>query len=375
MLVASLGIVGFNAWNLTSTIDAHSVELEGQSAAPPGLGAIEGGFNMLLVGTDACEAAYIQYFPGRCIPGQDEAELNDVNILIHVSDNPRRVTAISLPRDLMIPLPSCTAADGSVSSAMSKQPLNASYSYGGLSCVAKTVSALTGENVDYAAKLTWGGVIEITNAIGGVDVCVANGIYDDNTGLALAPGTHTLQGVEALEFLRTRHGVGDGSDLGRISNQQLYMSELVKKIVSADTLSDPATLYRLATAVVNNVTPSSSLKSPLTLVQLALTMKGVGFSDIVFVQYPTGTDPDDANKVVPNDAAATTLFSALDANQQLIITGGTSPDSSNSGTVVASPTQDPASPSPTASASGAVELPPSITGQTADQQTCSNGNG
>ncbi|MDQ1130374.1 LCP family protein [Microbacterium sp. SORGH_AS_0888] len=381
VLVAGVGVVGYNFWSAASTLASNSVELEGQTAAPPNIGAIEGDFNILLVGTDACEPAYAHYFPGRCDGPDAEGELNDVNIMIHVSDNPRRVTAVSFPRDLMIPIPSCTREDGSTSSAASKQQLNVSYGYGGLSCVAKTISKLTGQNIDYAAKITWGGVIEITNAIGGVNVCVANGIYDpDNTGLDLAPGEHTLKGVEALEFLRTRHGVGDGSDLGRISNQQLYMSNLVKKIVSDDTLSNVGTVYSLANTIVDNVTPSSNLANPLTLVQLALTMKGVSFSDIVFVQYPTGTDPDNAAKVVPNTSAASELFDALEANQQLILTGGTSPNSSSAGTIVIDPTPaptdapTPSTPTDTATPTDAATLPSSITGQTAAEQTCSNGN-
>jgi LCP family protein required for cell wall assembly len=384
VLVAGIGVVGYNTWNLFSTLSTNSVELEGQTAAPPNIGELEGGFNLLLVGTDACEDEYKQYFGGRCTGKDAGGELNDVNILLHVSDNPRRVTAISFPRDLMLGIPSCTSESGSTSAAMSKQPLNDSYGYGGLSCVAKTISQLTGENIDYAAKVTWGGVIEITNAIGGVDVCVANGINDPKyTGLVLEPGMHTLQGVEALQFLRTRHGVGDGSDLSRISNQQQYMSRLVKKIVSDDTLSDVGKLYSLATTVVDNVTPSSNLANPLTMVQLALTMKGVSFEDIVFVQYPTAEDPANANKVVANKTAATALFDALAANQQLILTGD---PAVNGGVVTADPTTEPAAPeateapadaataAPTAPAD-AVELPSTITGQTAAQETCSNGNG
>ncbi len=382
VLVAGLGVVGYNTWNLFSTLSSNAVELEGQTAAPPSIGELEGGFNLLLVGTDACEEEYAHYFPGRCSGKDADGELNDVNILLHVSDNPRRVTAISFPRDLMLPIPSCTRENGSTSSAMSKQPLNDAYGYGGLSCVAKTISQLTGENVDYAAKITWGGVIEVTNAIGGVEVCVANGIFDPiYTGLDLDPGMHTLQGIEALEFLRTRHGVGDGSDLGRISNQQQYMSRLVKKVVSEDTLSDVGKLYSLATTTVDNVTPSSNLANPLTMVQLALTMKGVSFEDIVFVQYPTLTDPDNPNKVVGNKAAAATLFEALAANQQLILTGDVA---TNGGVVTVEPTEQPQAPEtdgstdasgdPAQVPEGAVELPSSITGQTAAQETCSNGN-
>lgn len=382
VMVAVVGVAGFTVWSLAQTVTDKAVALEGQEQVPPDIGQIEGGVNLFLAGTDACEDAYKAYFPGRCDGADAEGELNDVNMLVHISDNPRRVTVISFPRDMMVPIPSCTRDDGSTSSAMSRQPLNAAYSAGGLNCVVKTISQLTGLNIPYAAKITWGGVIEITNAIGGVDVCVANRIYDpENTGLDLGPGMHTLQGVQALEFLRTRHGVGDGSDLARISNQQQYMSRLARKLVSEDVLSNPTTLFKLATTAVDNITPSQSLTNPLTLVQIALAVKSVPFSDIVFIQYPTTGYAPDPNKVAPDEDAADVLFAALNANQPLQLTGNAAV---NGGVVVVDPTETPTptdgatpSPDPTASAGAteqAAQLPSSISGSTAAQETCSNGN-
>ena len=128
-------------------------------------------------------------------------------------------------------------------------------------------------------------MIEITNAIGGVEVCIANGIRPD-TGINWPAGNRTIQGMDALQFLRTRHGVGNGSDLGRISNQQQYMSRLARKLVSEEVLSNPATLFKLATTAVDNITPSQTLTNPLTLVQIALAVKNVPFNEIVFIQYP-----------------------------------------------------------------------------------------
>lgn len=383
VLVAGLGVVGYATINLTSTLSANAVQIEGQAAVPPDIGAIEGGVNLFIAGTDQCEPAYASLFGQRCTGSDAGDQLNDVNILVHISDNPRRVTVISFPRDLMIPIPSCTdPGTGRTSSAMSKQQLNASYSYGGLSCVQKTVSTLTGLNIQFSAKITFGGVIEITNAIGGVQVCIANGIKDRYTGLDLPAGNVTLKGLEALQFLRTRHGVGNGGDLGRISNQQQYMSRLARTLVGQGVLSDPATLYKLATTAVTNVTPSESLANPLTLVQIALAVKSVPFDQIVFVQYPTLVDPDNPDRVVPNKSAATALWAALAENKALTLTGAAS---QGDGVVVVKPTPTPgasaapslsptasAAPSPTASDS--VALPSSIAGTTAAQETCSNGN-
>jgi len=380
VLVSGLGVAAYAAYDITASFTSDAVELEGQASVPPDIGAIEGGVNVFLAGTDACESEYADYFGDRCTGKDAEGELNDVNMLVHISDNPRRVTVISFPRDLMVPIPSCTAEDGTESSAMSKQMLNSAYTYGELNCVVKTVAQLTGLDIQYAAKVTWGGVIEITNAIGGVDVCLASGIKDPYTAIDWPAGIRNIQGIEALQFLRTRHGVGNGGDLGRISNQQQYMSRLARKLVSEEVLSNPGTLYKLATTAVDNITPSQTLTNPLTLVQIALAVKNVPFNEIVFVQYPVIEDPADPNRVVPNKSAAEELWAALEANQPLELTGDVS---QGDGVVVVEP-ETPAEPSveapvPDASATPAptpttVELPSTIAGQTAAQETCSNGN-
>ncbi|WP_350226446.1 LCP family protein [Microbacterium suwonense] len=325
---------------------------------------------------DTCEPKYAHLFKERCTGPDSHGTLNDVNLLVHVSAEPRRVTAVSFPRDLMIPIPACTDINNRTYSAMSKQPLNVAYEHGGekggLNCVAKTIHDLTGEDIDFAAKVTFGGVIEITDAIGGVDVCLANPIRDRFTGLDMAAGDHTIKGLEALQFLRTRHGVGDGSDLGRIGNQQQYMSSLVRKLISGEVLGNVGTMLKLADTGLNNLEASTSLANPMTIAQIALAVKDVPFEDIVFVQYPTYEDPADRNKVVPNTSAATALWDAITANKQLVITHE---NTKNDGVVVKDPEPGATTePTPTQTPGDVVELPSSIKGTSAAVTTCSNGN-
>jgi LCP family protein required for cell wall assembly len=380
LLVSGAGIAAYAYTDFTSTIANNAVELEGQEAIPPDIGAIEGGVNVLLVGTDECEPKYAKYFGDRCTGADAGGQLNDVNMLLHISDNPRRVTVVSFPRDLMVPIPSCTREDGSVSSAMSKQQLNTAWSYGGLSCVTKTISELSGLNIPFAAKVSFGNVINITDAIGGVDVCIGNGgIRDYYTGIDWPAGKRNVQGVSALQFLRTRHGLENGSDLARISNQQQYMSSLARKLTSEDVLSNPATLYKLATTAVDNITPSESLANPTTIVQIALAVKDVPLDEIVFLQYPVGADPDDNNRVVPAWDTADTMWQLLKKNKPIKVTH----DQNLTGgviTVEPKPTKTPeATPEPTASGTpepseAAVDLPDSISGTSGADQTCSAGN-
>lgn len=388
VLVSGAAVGGYVLYDLSSTLTANAVDLEGQESVPPDIGELKGGVNMMLVGTDKCETSYSQYFGLRC-EEDDGGERNDVNMILHISEEPRRVTVITIPRDLMLPIPECTDPDGNTTSAMSKQAINTTFETGGLNCVVKTASQLTGLDIPFAAKITWGGVIEITNAIGGVDVCVANGLVDEFTSLNLAPGTHNLKGYEALQFLRTRHGVGDGSDLGRISNQQVYMSALARKMISGEVLGNPGTLLKLAKTVLDNVTKSQSLTNPMLLVQIASAIKNVPFSDINFVQYPVLTDPDNPNKVVPDEDSAKTLFDALAANQEIKVTShadgvvlegdGTTPTDGSAPADGSTPTDGTPVPTeqadPTPAPTGPVSLPQNVKGQSAAQPTCSNGVG
>jgi LCP family protein required for cell wall assembly len=386
VLVSGFGVAAYAATNFVSSFADDAVELEGQGSVPPDIGAIEGGVDVLLVGTDECDADYAYIFGDRCTGADAGGQLNDVNMLVHISDHPRRVTVVSFPRDLMVPIPSCTREDGSTTSATSKTQINEAWSYGGLSCVAKTISELSGQNIPLAAKVSFGNVINITDAIGGVDVCIGNGgIKDKYTGINWPAGPRTIQGVEALQFLRTRHGLENGSDLARISNQQQYMSSLARKLVSDEVLSDPATLYKLATTAVDNITPSKSLANPMTLVQIALAVKNVPFEDIVFVQYPVLTDPSDVNRVVPDRDSADELWAALAANEAIEVTHD---QDLTGGVIVADPqpTETPVDPTTPTTAPTAdpgvttaptetpVALPNNIPGQSAAEQTCSAGN-
>ena len=345
---------------------------------------IQGGANILLVGTD------VRVADSAIDAGTTEGARNDVTILVHLSEDHQQLSAISFPRDLMVDVPECTGPDGTYYPAESRTQFNTTLERGGLSCTVSTVESLTGLAIPYASAITFDGVIEMSNALGGVDVCVAQQITDTDSGLDLGAGTHSLQGVDALAFLRTRHGVGDGSDLARISSQQVFLSAMMRQILSVGTLSNPATLYKLASAALGNMELSSTLNSPDTLVQLAYAARGLSPADIVFVQYPVVDDPYDSNRVVPAEADAATLNAALAADTKFTVgdeaTGRASVVEGSSDAPAPSETTEPTeatgtSPAPTsvpdpASTEAPVStLPSSISGQTAAEQTCSVGNG
>lgn len=379
LAVSAAGVAAYAVWDTVSALGENSVDLTGDDVLPPTIGEIEGGVNLLLVGSDSCEGQDVALFP-RCANDDSPGERNDVTMLVHISDQPRRITVVSFPRDMLVPIPACPDPAGGTFSAMSSQPLNASYGYGGLACTALTIEQLTGEQIQFAASIRWTGVIEMSDAIGGVDVCVSGDISDPHTGPTLTAGTHTLEGVEALQFLRIRHGIGDGSDLGRISNQQQFMSSLVRKLKSDAVLANPEALFRFATTAVGltrsdppQLVLSSELANPTRMVQIAMAAKDVPYDDIVFVQYPTEYTSDFIN-VLPLTDVADQLFAALRANQPLTLTGtasqGEGVDVTGEATAPPADAGATAVPSESAVAQERVALPSEISGTTAAQVTC-----
>ncbi|MDQ4213357.1 LCP family protein [Microbacterium sp. ASV81] len=383
VLVSGIGVVGYVLTDLSSAVAHNAVQLEGAPAKAPDIAAYKNGFNLLVVGIDACEPKYSYLFPGRCDGPDAESVNNDVTVLMHVSTNPRRITVISYPRDMIVPVPSCTSKSGHQVSAQRGVQINTTYDEGGLSCVAKTVSALSGgQQIDFAAAVNFGTVIDITNAIGGVQVCLATPIKDPYTGLDMSAGTHTIQGLQALQFLRTRHGLVSGSDLARIGNQQQYLGSLARQLSSGKVLSNVPTVLKIANIALSNLEASTTLADPMTIVQLALAVKDVKPADITFIQYPNLTDPDNPNRVIPDVSSSKTLWDALAANQPVQITHkntvndgvtvqpstpATTPDPS----AAAASAAPSATPAPTESA---VPLSQNVRGSTAAQQTCSNGD-
>lgn len=371
--VSAVAVAGYVVVDLTQRAGADAVKLEAApTVPPPSLGEFVGPFSMLLIGTDECGEVSKQVLGERC--RREDGILNDINLLVHVSAAPRHVTVVSLPRDLMLKVPDCRREDGSTASGMRKAPINTVYSHAGLSCVAKTVSELSGMDIGFAAKLSFDGVMKITDAIGGVEVCIGpKGLHDKKyTGIDWPPGPRTIKGLEALQFIRVRHGIGNNSDLSRISNQQQYMSRLARTILSSETLTDVPKMLRLASTIVDNVQASDELADPVRLAQLALTMKGVRYDDFLFLQLPTLDDPDaPTRRVVENTGAAKPMWEAIRTGGSMQITGAASNGGSATVETPATPppSTDP-SPTPSSTPPDTTVLPSEITGIDLNQETC-----
>ncbi len=347
-------------------------------AAPPDVGAIEGGVNMLLTGTDTRLNQGGTFARKQELAASSGIGNNDVTMLLHISQDHKSVTLVSFPRDLMVAMPACPRDGGGTSGATSSAIFNSALSRGGLNCVVLTVEKMTGLTIPYAAEISFDGTIAMSNAIGGVTVCLATPLKDVNVGLNLRAGTQNLQGWQALAFVRSRHGIGDGSDLGRISNQQVFLSSLARKVTTGGVLQNPVQLYSLAKAAVSNMTLTDTLQNPTTLVTIGLALKSVGVANMVLLQYPVSSDPADPNRVVAITSAAKVLNAALVADKPVVLSGAVGRAAVLDPTATVAPVAPAPSGSPTAApttapspASTAVVLPSTITGQNASQQTCS----
>lgn len=381
VLVAGASVAAVAAGQLLSSVksDVHLVHLNG-ATAPPSIGAIRGGVNLLLVGTDTRTGQV-----GAGLSTRDSSGLgnNDVTILLHVAQDHKSVTVVSFPRDMLVTIPSCPNPKGGSYGVSYNAMLNTSLSHGGLACPVLTIEKLIpGLEIPYAAEISFDGVAAMSNVVGGVTVCVATPINDPASGLQLSAGEHTIQGYQALAFVRVRHGVADGSDLSRISNQQVFLSALARKITSEGVLKDPLKLYEIAKAATSNMTLSDELSQPTTMISMAIALKSVPLQDMVMFQYPVVTAPTDPNRVIAASGTAAIVNQALVKDQPIQLSGTTGrgaeldPNATPAPAATATPgaTGTPA-PTDSSTASATVTLPSTVTGQTAAQQTCTKGNG
>jgi anionic cell wall polymer biosynthesis LytR-Cps2A-Psr (LCP) family protein len=214
------------------------------------------------------------------------------------------------------------------------------------------------------------GVIAMSEAVGGVTVCVAEPIKDDYTQLYLEAGEHTLIGEQALAFLRTRHGVGDGSDLSRISNQQVFLTSLVRKLKDEGALTNPFTMLKLGTAALENMTLSNSLTEIGVILGMAREVNDVDLDKITFLKLPVyslkGTY---AGRVAVIQDQAQLLFDRIAQDEPLVLEEA----NPGAGAVVAEESAPATEPTAGTGATASEEaLPEWVQGTNASVKSCSN---
>lgn len=322
--------------------------------------------NILVMGVDTREGANSAYGD----PTKDPGLRSDTTMLVHLAADRRSAVVVSIPRDAMIPAPprkgesaastsaSATATSPTSSSTStqagtgpgcvidapvsqwSKRIFNSNIEDGGVSCVVATVMQNTGVSIDHVMTVDFTGFKNIVDAMGTVEICTTSPVKDKYSGLDLAAGRHRLDGEQALAFVRTRHGVGDGSDTGRVRLQQDFLAAVVRQATSTGVLLNPPKLYNVLDAATKSLKTDADLANVSSLSGLASQLRELRPAGIRFITAPVEPYPANRDRVQLSPAA-TDLWEILREDKPWPGTTGAS--SSASASPSATPTVAPSS--------------------------------
>ncbi|HTW02572.1 MAG TPA: LCP family protein [Streptosporangiaceae bacterium] len=269
-------------------------------ASPPGV------LNILILGSQTRDGQ------GPGFGYDPNTNLSDNLLLVHLDATHTHATVVSIPRDTMVYEPACRSRfGGGIVPAQSQAIIDGAMNLGGPSCAVATVEHLTDIRMDHFVEFTFNSFRTMVDTLGGVEVCLPEAVNDPYSNLHLSAGRHLISGDQALAFVRTRHGVGDGSDLGRIELQQEFFSSLIQKVESQGTLDNPVELYDIANTATQAVTVDPGLGSIPKLLSLAETLRHLHTRNVTFITMPTVLDPANDDRLLPEEPEDDMLWHML----------------------------------------------------------------
>ncbi|MFH8609600.1 LCP family protein [Streptomyces sp. NPDC018029] len=308
VVVLGAGGVGWMAYeklngNITKDTDAAAELARFEKERPTAL--VRGAQNILLLGSDTRAG------PDNSKYGKDPGtQRSDTTILLHLAADRRSATAVSIPRDLMVEIPGCRGTDGSRAEPRFAQ-FNWAFQLGGTACTIRTVEKLTKIRVDHHMVVDFAGFKDMVDAVDGVQVCLRAPIDDSDAHVKLAPGLRTLDGEQALGYVRARKSLGNGSDTERMDRQQEFLAALVNKVQSNDVLLNPTKLYPVLDAATSSLTTDPALASLRGLYELVRGMRNIPTERVQFLTVPRQSYTYDANRDELVEPAAEQLFTRL----------------------------------------------------------------
>jgi len=320
LLVLGIGTAGWAYWHLNDNIksvDINSALGDDRPAkavttpTPSGTASATPlpteAVNILVLGSDSRSGKENKALGG----GSSTGARSDTAMVVHIDAGRTTATVVSIPRDTLVTRPSCPLSGGGSTAVAYGAMFNSAYSVGGPVCAVKTVESITNVRMDHYIEIDFSGFAKLVDAVGGVTVTTDEDIDDDDSHLTLKAGTHHLDGEKALALARTRHGIGDGSDLGRIGLQQKLVKALLEQISSTNLLTSPTKLYTVADAITGSLTTDTGLDSLTELMSLGESLKGLSADDVKTVTMPVVTAPSNPNRVVAKEPAASKLWESL----------------------------------------------------------------
>ncbi|MER6788611.1 LCP family protein [Streptomyces sp. NPDC000658] len=307
-IVLGAGVAGWAVYvkldgNITPD-EAAAAELARYAKERP-TSLVKGAQNVLLIGSDSRSG------DGNDEYGRDSGtERSDTTILLHLAAGRRSATAVSLPRDLMVDVPGCRRADGTRTEPVFSM-FNYAFQAGGSACTIRTVEKLTGIRIDHHVVVDFSGFKDMVDAVDGVEVCLSEPISDEAARLRLPAGRVTLDGEQALGYVRARKSLGNGSDTGRMDRQQRFLGALVNKVQSNDVLLNPVKLYPVLDAATSSLTTDPDLASLRGLYELVRGLRDIPTEHVQFLTVPRESYVYNANRDQLVEPEAEKLFERL----------------------------------------------------------------
>ncbi len=306
--------------------------------------------NYLLVGSDnragltPAELKLLRVGSTKSAAGQR----SDSMLLVHISKARDKAVIVSLPRDTLVTMPQYVTSNGkTVAPQLAK--LNSAFSWGGAPLLIQVIEAKTNLRIDHYIEISFAGFARVVDSLGGIQVCTKRAINDPKSHLVLAAGIHTLNGIEALKYVRTRDFDGMG-DLGRMQRQQQFMSSVLKKATSTGVLLNPVKFISFINAAMETVKTDSALNSS-DLVTLAKQMRNLSASKVRTLTVPLSnvnhSVPYVGSTVIWDPILAPELFQKLRDDLPIVTEVLPSPSATTSKAPSASSTKPTAKATPT----------------------------
>jgi LCP family protein required for cell wall assembly len=308
-------------------------------------------------------------------------------MIAHISADRTRVDIVAIPRDTMIPLPGCTRPGGSQASARSRAQLNEAFGHGantdaankneGVACVIEAVESVTNVLLDSFILVEFAGFAHVIDALGGVNICLPDGMKSHNAGLDLEAGEHHLDGPTALQFARARDAkdaqgkpLSDGSDVQRISQQQQLIATVINEALTSGSLKSIGKLNSTATAITKSLYVGQELGSVVDMAGLAYALRDIKMENVSLFTIPWAQDPVDSNRVVLAGYGTASRFGGLNAEEVFarIATDQPIPGTTPYKVLNAATAPDPSSPASADPSSGNEAAPPLDATPTPDEE-------
>ncbi len=250
--------------------------------------------NVLVMGSDDRDA------PGNNIDNlTGGAARSDTTILFHLSADRERAYGISIPRDSLVDRPTCKSRDGEPIAGGTDVMWNEAFALGGPGCTIQQFEQITGVFIDHYVVVDFAGFEDMVDAIDGVPVCIPEDIEDPSHGINIPAGTREVEGREALNYVRARYTLGDGSDIGRIKRQQAFIAAMAAKVISGGTLARLDRLIGFLDAATNSLTVDKGLDKIDKIARMGRGFQNIGLDNIQFITVPWEYDqrPEYAGRV------------------------------------------------------------------------------